>query len=362
MFSTFNNKSIRKIVVAFGSIFDQIYVNRKNDTTGVEENIKVPITFSSKEKFIKRLQSNSSITDKVKTQINLPYLSFEVSNISYDPSRKRNKLLTTTNNTVNSSGEIISSQKTFSETPIILGFNLYFYTRSLDEVFQILEQILPYFNPEFNIRINFNDVFKNVNVPISYREFRLIDDHEGSLANRRTIIGVMAFTVSSFVFGEIKNSLLIEEIDETIIIDDPTVEIPPDGSSTSSGGVTTSSSSIVINSNLGNTDYSLPSQNSTLLSHMTWEGNNLRDQQTEIKIIYVRDNASILSLTVDKTIESLTSAQITSFFNSACSYLNICGSTSSSRLEFKLIIKNNNLLSSKSFFVRGLNCIGALCV
>ena len=352
MFSTFNNKSIRKIVVAFGSIFDQIYVNRKNDTTGVEENIKVPITFSSKEKFIKRLQNNSSITDKVKTQINLPYLSFEINNISYDPSRKRNKLLTTTNNTINSSGEVISSQKTFSETPIILGFNLYFYTRSLDEVFQILEQILPYFNPEFNIRINFNDVFKNVNVPISYREFRLIDDHEGSLSNRRTIIGVMAFTVSSFVFGEIKDSILIEEIDDTIVIDDPTIEDPDP----------TPDRSIIINSNLGSQNYSLPSQNSTLLSHMTWDGTNLLDQQTEVKIIYVRDNATILSLTLDKTIESLTSAQITLFFNSACSYLNLCGSVSSSSLEFKLIIKNNETLSSKSFFIIGLDCTGALCV
>ena len=352
MFSSFNNKSIRKMVVAFGSLFDEIYVIRKNDTTGDEEKIKVPITFSSKEKFLKRLQNNSSITDKVKTQINLPYISFEIVNIIYDPSRKRNKLLTSTNSEVDSNGEIISTSKTFSETPIAINFNIYFYSRSLDEVFQIVEQILPYFNPEFNIRINFNEVFKNVNVPISYREFRLLDDHEGSFGNRRTVIGVMSFLASSFIFGEIKEMNLIDSIDDTVIIldpADPTDPPPIEGS-------------IIINESLGSIQYSLPSQNSTLVSHMTWDANNLVNSQTEIKLIHVRNNATILSINLDKDIESLTAAQINLFVNSACSYLNICGSINPISTQYKLILKNGTVTSTKSFFVRSLDCTSALCV
>ena len=88
MFNTYNNQSIRKLVVAFGSLFDELYVTRKNDTTGSQENIKVPITFASKEKFLRRLESNSSITDKVKTQLNLPYMSFELAGVAYDRGRK----------------------------------------------------------------------------------------------------------------------------------------------------------------------------------------------------------------------------------------------------------------------------------
>ena len=159
MFNTFNNQSIRKLVVAFGSLFDQIYVTRKNDTTGTQENIKVPITFSSKEKFLRRLESNSSITDKVKTQINLPYLSFEMNAVAYDRTRKRNKLRVAT--TLDQSG---ISHKSFSETPVDVEFRLYFYSRSMEEILQIAEQILPYFNPEFNIRINFNDLYQDINV------------------------------------------------------------------------------------------------------------------------------------------------------------------------------------------------------
>jgi len=189
MFNTFNNQSIRKLVVAFGSLFDQIYVTRKNDTTGTQENIKVPITFSSKEKFLRRLESNSSITDKVKTQINLPYLSFEMNAVAYDRTRKRNKLRVAT--TLDQSG---ISHKSFSETPVDVEFRLYFYSRSMEEILQIAEQILPYFNPEFNIRINFNDLYQDINVPINYRDFRILDDYEGALTNnRRILIGTMVF-------------------------------------------------------------------------------------------------------------------------------------------------------------------------
>jgi len=348
MFSSYNNQSIRKLVIAFGSLFDEIYVIRKNDSTGIEEKVKVPITFSSKEKFLKRLETNSSITDKIKTQINLPYMSFEILAVSYDPTRKRNKTLTTSTSTPDASGAIVETNKTFSETPIQILFNVYFYSRSLDEVFQILEQILPYFNPEFNIRINFNDIFKNVNVPISYREFRLTDDHEGSLTSRRMIIGSFSFLASSFVFGEIKEGKLITTFDETIVMEgvdsvsEPTPLYPIHG--------------IQINDDFGTFSFNLPTDNTTFRTSCTWTATNVPESITEIKIVH--EGTVIYSLALPYQTTSLTASQVSSMVSAMCNSLNYCGQSTSESLKFSILIKNGFIIESKYFNVNILECSG----
>lgn len=348
MFSSYNNQSIRKLVIAFGSLFDEIYVTRKNDTTGAEEKVKVPITFSSKEKFLKRLESNSSISDKVKTQINLPYMSFDILAVSYDPTRKRNKTLTTTTSTYTGAGALNDTQKTFSETPIQVLFNVYFYSRSLDEIFQVMEQVLPYFNPEFNIRINFNDIFKNVNVPISYREFRLIDDHEGSFSSRRMVTASFSFLASSFVFGEIKEAKVIDKYDDTIImespdsISDPTTQYPVYG--------------IKINDNFGISALSLPADNTTFVNTCTWTSVGLAESITELKIAY--DGTVVYSLAVPSTTSSMTANQVSSMVSAMCNTLNYCGQNITENLKFLLIIKNGSAIENKYFTVKRLECNG----
>jgi len=308
MFNAFNNQSIRKLVVAFGSLFDEIYVLRKNDTTDIEDKIKVPITFSSKEKFLRRLEQNSSISDNVKTQINLPYMSFEISGIGYDNNRKRNKLrVASTTETIDEQNIIY---KTFAETPISIGMNLYFYTRNLDEIFQIIEQVSSYFNPEFNIRLNFNEIHKNINVPISLRDIKINDDHEGNFGSKRTLIGTISFVVSSYLFGEIKTGNSINTFTFT--------QDPDPDPITYAALLNAQGSSIVINTSYSNQFYYLSSNSTDFISNFTWEENNVTDLQTTIQLLDltnnkivsgIKKNANTLSLTqndVDIILRELT--------------------------------------------------------
>jgi hypothetical protein len=340
MFNSYDNQSIRKLVIAFGSLFDEIYVSRKNDTTGITENVKVPITFSSKEKFLRRLESNSSITDNVKTQINIPYLSFEVANIAYDFGRKRNKLTTTSEIITASDGSISESYKTFSETPISVVFNLYFYSRSLNELLQVLEQVLPYFNPEFNIRMNFNKIFKNVNVPIAYREFKIIDDYEGSLQSRRMMIGVMSFIASSYVFGEVKPTIVIEDvIDDTAL--DPDIDIDVDPVPTTE---------ILISSAFGVNPYYLPIGQSGFASSLTWTETSVFDLNTTISV-FTATNRLLYTQIIPAGTLSLSSGQITNMISSICTELNICGIDDGSLRKLVLKIQNGTTVAQKDFRV-----------
>lgn len=312
MFNAFNNQSIRKLVVAFGSLFDEIYVLRKNNTTDIEDKIKVPITFSSKEKFLRRLEQNSSISDNVKTQINLPYMSFEITGIGYDNNRKRNKLrVASTSETIN---EENITYKTFAETPIAVGMNLYFYARNLDEIFQITEQVSSYFNPEFNIRLNFNEIHKNINVPISLRDIKINDDHEGNFGSKRTLIGTISFVVSSYLFGEIKTGNSTSNFIFTQNAD-------PDPA-TYAALLNAQGSSIVINSNYSNQFYSLSGTNdTTFISNFTWEENNVTELQTKIQLLDLANNKIPSQIKVNANTLSLTQNNVNIILKELTNYI-----------------------------------------
>jgi len=297
MFSTFNNQSIRKLVVAFGSLFDEIYIIRKNETTDVEEKIKVPITFSSKEKFLRRLEQNSSISDNIKTQINLPYMSFDISAMEYDNSRKRNKLRVSSTLVEGESLDDSITYKTFSETPIVLNMNLYFYVRNLDEGYQIIEQIVSYFNPEFNMRLNFNEIFKNINVSVSLKEIRLSDDHEGAFNSKRTIVGSISFIVFSYLFGEIKSGSSSQSFVFTEDSNPDPVEY--------AALLNAQSTNIIMNPNYLNQTYYLSDNATNFISNFTWTENNVTDSRTTIQLFdsinnsivsQIKKNANSLSL------------------------------------------------------------------
>lgn len=312
MFNAFNNQSIRKLVVAFGSLFDEIYVLRKNNTTDIEDKIKVPITFSSKEKFLRRLEQNSSISDNVKTQINLPYMSFEITGIGYDNNRKRNKLrVASTSETIN---EENIAYKTFAETPIAVGMNLYFYARNLDEIFQIIEQVSSYFNPEFNIRLNFNEIHKNINVPISLRDIKINDDHEGNFGSKRTLIGTISFVISSYLFGEIKSGKSINTFTFTQDAD-------PDPA-TYAALLNAQGSSIIINSSYSNQFYYLSgTDDTTFISNFTWEENNVTELQTSIQLLDSANNKIVSQIRINANTLSLTQSNVNTILRELTVYI-----------------------------------------
>jgi len=335
MFNTYNNQSIRKLVVAFGSLFDELYVTRKNDTTGSQENIKVPITFASKEKFLRRLESNSSITDKVKTQLNLPYMSFELAGVAYDRGRKRNKLKIASSY----DSTIDQTSKTFSETPIEVNFRVYFYSRSLEEILQIIEQVVPTFNPEFNLRLNFNDVFTNVNVPISYGELRISDDHEGNFGSRRIMVCTMSFTATSFIFNEIKTSnpptstsFRITTLDQDE--DDLVVE----------------EQSIVINPDLPESFYNIP--DALLNDNLTWTETGNFSEQTDVLFMNEDNSTEVKRFTMETGVLGLSGSEYTELEQAIVEDRGLCGSSyTGGFFTYRMIVSNGNTTASQSFVI-----------
>jgi hypothetical protein len=205
MFTHFKNDSIRKLVIAFGTLFNGIQLEQ-TDENGNERLFTVPLTYSPKEKFVKRLTEPSSISDKTRIEISLPKMSFELVGLVFDPTRKLNKI----NKKVCVSG--IQGNTSYAEVPYNFVFNLNVYTRNLEENLQIMEQILPYFSPEFVVSVNMNDINSSVNIPIGIAATNLTQEYEGDFSTRRFIVSTFQFIAKSYIYGPIKTESVIKDI------------------------------------------------------------------------------------------------------------------------------------------------------
>lgn len=206
MFGYFYNKSIRSVVVAFGSLFNNVVISKRNQDDSIEEYIRVPLSYGGKEKFIERIQSASSISDGTKVEVTLPRLGFEISDISYDPTRKR---ITTGKKFSRNQATQQSSTFMYTEVPYDLSFSLTAFTRNMDDLLQIIEQITPFFTPEFSVSLNFNDLNKKTDVPVLLNSVSINEDYEGSFDTRRLLTADMNFTAKTYVFGPVKEAKTI---------------------------------------------------------------------------------------------------------------------------------------------------------
>jgi hypothetical protein len=206
MFTEYYNESVRKLVVTFGNLFNEVYIRKENDAGGYTR-IRTPLTYTPKEKFYRRIREPGTITDNTRVQIDLPRMCFSIKNISYDINRKLNKLNARTVETP--SGQIYSINKV---VPYNFTFELTSFCRSIDEQLQILEQILPNFAPELVQKINFNPVYESVDVPFTLDSVSTYEDSEGSFEERRILMNTYNFTAKSHIFGPIESPEVIEEI------------------------------------------------------------------------------------------------------------------------------------------------------
>ena len=206
MFTHFKNNSIRKLVVAFGSLFNNIQLEQ-TDENGDARLFTVPLTYAAKEKFIKRLTEPSSISDKTRIEISLPRMSFELLQLAYDPVRKFNK----TNRTLSTqTGANFASS--YAEVPYNFAFGVNVYTRNLEENLQIMEQILPYFSPEFVVSLNMNSLYEDIDVPISIGNTTLTQEYEGDFSTRRFVVSTFQFIAKSYIYGKISTAADVTEI------------------------------------------------------------------------------------------------------------------------------------------------------
>ena len=210
MFKYFHNEALRKLVVGFGSLFNDIYVGKYDSDGELTEKNRVPITYSPKEKFIRRIQEPSTISDDVRTEITLPRLGFEMLGMNYDPTRKANKLRETELQDNDSGNRIYN----YAEVPYLVNFGLYAFTRTIDENLQIVEQVASAFTPEFIITMNFNRINRSVNIPIILTSTGISELYEGSFLEKRLVTTTFSFLAKSYIYGRERES---ESISNMII-------------------------------------------------------------------------------------------------------------------------------------------------
>ena len=194
---SYYNESIRKLVLTFGSIFESVYVTRINVDGTVKERIRVPIAYSSKEKFIARLTQESSLSKNSRVEIVLPRLGFEMTTMVYDPSRKLNRTI--------QRADIVDGvyKSSFAEVPYVITFGLYAFTRNMDDMLQIIEQIVPYFAPDYTVTVKMNDLQQAVDIPFVLNNVNLDESYEGAVETRRTLIGSFDFSAKTYIYPNI---------------------------------------------------------------------------------------------------------------------------------------------------------------
>lgn len=215
----FYHKLTRKYVILFGNMFNNILLVRKDDNTGLEiERFKIPIIYAPKEKYYARLQSDPDLAREL--QVSLPRMSFEMNSISYDPSRKQNSLLKlgkpgTTAGSVNSQ---------YMGVPYDLGFELNIYARNIDDGTHIVEQILPYFNPDYTPTINpVTDMGFLKDTPIILNSVTNNVEHEGNFDAVRFITWTLNFTMKAYYYGPVSIPKIIRKVDANIY-NDPSLQ------------------------------------------------------------------------------------------------------------------------------------------
>ena len=192
----FYHEIIRKTIIAFGTLFNEIYISHKNETGDSISQIKVPLAYGPTQKFLARIQQQANLNKPV--QITMPRMSFEMNSIQYDQSRKAN----ITQSFKASDGENL--KKVYLPVPYNIGFELNILSKLNDDALQIVEQILPFFQPSFNLTVDLIDsIGEKRDIPITLNNISFQDDYEGDFQTRRALIYTLQFTAKTYMFGPI---------------------------------------------------------------------------------------------------------------------------------------------------------------
>ncbi len=200
MFEYFYNEIFRSVIIGFGSMFNGIEIQHKNESDNSISTLKVPLAYGPTQKFLARIEQQANLNKS--TQMSLPRMSFEFTDLQYDPTRKS----TQTQQFVvkNSTGSEI--KKGYVPVPYNMTIQLSIMTKLNDDMLQIIEQILPYFQPTYNLPINFLGDFKEKrDVPIQLEGISMEDDYEGNFETRRALVYTLTFTAKTFLFGPLSD-------------------------------------------------------------------------------------------------------------------------------------------------------------
>ena len=245
MFGThFYNEGMRRLTIAFGQIFNKIVVQTKDANGSVVKRFTVPLAYAPKEKFIVRLTQQGDLTDKQFATV-LPRMGFEISGIEYDASRKLNKLQKFRKPNTDGSSTDQANKMDFNYTPVPynIEYKLFIFTATAENGLQILEQIVPYFQPDYTVTINMvPDLGIKRDVPIIIGNIQYEDSYSGNFDVRRAVIYTITFTAKTYLYGPSTTAGVVRKVqtdlgtdsvskareERIVITPDPTTAKPGD--------------------------------------------------------------------------------------------------------------------------------------
>lgn len=215
MFGThFYHQRIRRSVAVFGSLFNNIYVVRKDGNNQVTSQVKVPLSYGPKRKFLERIREQENLDGDTSVAIKLPRMSFEIIAFDYDATRQLSK----TNNFNLASTLNTARNKFYAPTPYNINFQLNIMAKNQDDALQIVEQILPYFNPQYSLTIKPLDDFPTIkeDTPILLQGVNFSDDYEGILEQRRTMVYTLDFIMKINMYGPIRETEIVRSVETNL--------------------------------------------------------------------------------------------------------------------------------------------------
>lgn len=202
--------SIRKSIVAFGRLFSDIYIDRKQgDSVNGEtiQRLQVPLSYAPKEKWLVRLDQQADIEKNV-TSITLPRMSFEIGGYQYDSSRKLNRMQQITTDASASTKPAV-----YSPVPYNIDISLYVLTKTQEDGMQIIEQILPTFTPEYTLQINMvPEMGITMDVPVILNSVSVVDEYDGTFTDRRFVTHTLNFEMKLNLYGPVAGQGIITQV------------------------------------------------------------------------------------------------------------------------------------------------------
>ena len=205
---SFYHETIRKVIVGFGTMFNDIQLVRKDGSGNISQTMKVPLAYGPREKFLVRLRDDADLAKQV--AITLPRIGFEIQNLSYDATRKLNRVQKF-KKVKSSRSKTLESQ--YMPVPYNLDVQLYILAKQSDDALQIIEQILPFFQPDYTITINdMAEMGIKRDVPVILNGITYEDDYIGEFETRRAIIYTLTFTVKFYLYGPVTAQSVIKKV------------------------------------------------------------------------------------------------------------------------------------------------------
>ena len=208
------------MTIAFGQIFNNIQVKRKDSSGNITQSIRVPLAYAPKEKFLARLDQQPSLEER-EFAVTLPRMSFEISSIQYDASRKLTRMQKYKTVKSGIDGKVMNFN--YTPVPYNISYNLYSFTATAEAGLQIVEQILPFFQPDYTVTINaVPELSIRRDVPIILNSVNYEDTYSGDFTTRRAVIYTLGFTAKTYLFGPASTQKVIKETQSDLYTDTDT--------------------------------------------------------------------------------------------------------------------------------------------